>query len=115
MCDLFFRVRHRVFPVVPLPGESVTWQVRKAPSGASGARDSKRAAAGFGAEPQYHRAAALPPASKPTKKAPGFFLPGALKPAATYSPTWYRSTIGASELNFSVRDGKRWILAAITA
>ncbi len=26
-----------------------------------------------------------------------------------------RSTIGASELNFSVRDGKRWILAAITA
>ena len=38
-----------------------------------------------------------------------------VKVAATYSPTWYRSTIGASELNFSVRDGKRWILAAITA
>ena len=35
--------------------------------------------------------------------------------AATYSPTWCSSTIGASELNFSVRDGKRWILTAITA
>ena len=35
--------------------------------------------------------------------------------AATYSPTWCSSTIGASELNFSVRYGKRWILTAITA
>ena len=35
--------------------------------------------------------------------------------AATYSPTWWGSTIGASELNFSVRNGKRWILTAITA
>ena len=35
--------------------------------------------------------------------------------AATYSPTWCSSTIGASELNFSVRNGKRWILTAITA
>ena len=37
------------------------------------------------------------------------------KAAATYSPTWCSSTIGASELNFSVRDGKRWTLTAITA
>ena len=37
------------------------------------------------------------------------------KVAATYSPTWWGSTIGASELNFSVRNGKRWILTAITA
>ena len=37
------------------------------------------------------------------------------KAAAAYSPTWWGSTIGASELNFSVRDGKRWILTAITA
>ena len=37
-----------------------------------------------------------------------------LKVAATYSPTTQCSTIGASELNFSVRNGKRWILAAIT-
>ena len=36
------------------------------------------------------------------------------KAAATYSPTWWGSTIGASELNFSVRYGKRWILTAIT-
>ena len=30
------------------------------------------------------------------------------KVAATYSPTFYRSTIGAEGLNFSVRNGKRW-------
>ena len=33
--------------------------------------------------------------------------------AATYSPTWYSSTIGANGLNFSVRNGKRWIPVAI--
>ena len=32
--------------------------------------------------------------------------------AATYSPTWWGSTIGVSGLNFSVRDGKRWFPAA---
>ena len=37
------------------------------------------------------------------------------KAAAAYSPTWWGSTIGASELNFSVRYGKRWVLTAITA
>ena len=37
------------------------------------------------------------------------------KAAAAYSPTWWGSTIGASELNFSVRYGKRWFLTAITA
>ncbi len=36
------------------------------------------------------------------------------KTAATYSPAG-RSTIGAGGLNFSVRDGKRWSPAAITA
>ena len=35
------------------------------------------------------------------------------KLAITYSPTLYRSTIGANGLNFSVRDGKRWTPAAI--
>ena len=35
--------------------------------------------------------------------------------AATYSPTWWGSTIGDGELNFSVRNGKRWILTAKTA
>ena len=34
--------------------------------------------------------------------------------AATYSPTKIGSTIGVSELNFSVRNGKRWNLTAIT-
>ena len=33
--------------------------------------------------------------------------------AATYSPTWYSSTIGANGFNFSVRDGKRWSPVAI--
>ena len=36
------------------------------------------------------------------------------KTAATYSPNWWVSTIGDGELNFSVRNGKRWILTAIT-
>ena len=36
-----------------------------------------------------------------------------VKLAATYSPTWYSSTIGANGLNFSVRNGKRWIPVAI--
>ena len=35
--------------------------------------------------------------------------------AATFSPTWWGSTICDGELNFSVRNGKRWILTAITA
>ena len=47
----------------------------------------------------------MPPASGRAKKSPGHFFAQGLKSAATYSPTWYRSTIGASELNFSVRDG----------
>ena len=33
--------------------------------------------------------------------------------AATYSPTWWGSTIGVGKFNFSVRNGKRWVLAAI--
>ena len=36
------------------------------------------------------------------------------KEAATYSPALHCSTIGASGLNFSVRNGKRWDPAAIT-
>ena len=51
-----------------------------------------------------------------TKKARRYFYHRAFrKAAAAYSPTWCSSTIGASELNFSVRDGKRWTLTAITA
>ena len=34
--------------------------------------------------------------------------------AATYSPNWWVSTIGADELNDSVRNGKRWILITLT-
>ncbi len=33
--------------------------------------------------------------------------------ATTYSPNWYVSTIGDGAFNFSVRDGKRWVHAAI--
>ena len=33
--------------------------------------------------------------------------------AATYSPTWLSSTIGAGGFNFSVRYGKRWYPDAI--
>ena len=36
------------------------------------------------------------------------------KKAATYSPALHCSTIGASGLNFSVRNGKRWDTTAIT-
>ena len=43
-----------------------------------------------------------------------FDTQGFQKTAATYSPNWWVSTIGAGELNFSVRNGKRWILTAIT-
>ena len=39
---------------------------------------------------------------------------GALKVAATYSPTMQRSTIGDAELNDPVRNGKGWDLSAIT-
>ena len=38
-----------------------------------------------------------------------------IKKAATYSPALHCSTIGASGLNFSVRNGKRWNTTAITA
>ena len=51
------------------------------------------------------------------KKAPGSFgLKGSSteKVAASYSPALHCSTIGASGLNFSVRNGKRWDPAAIT-
>ena len=49
-------------------------------------------------------------------KSPGLTIvsPGLRRTAATYSPTWWGSTIGDGELNFSVRNGKRWILTAIT-
>ena len=51
------------------------------------------------------------------KKSPASFDVGDSykKVAATYSPTWWGSTIGDGELNFSVRNGKRGILTAITA
>ena len=34
--------------------------------------------------------------------------------AVSYSPGWWASTIGAGGLNGSVRNGKRWVPAAIT-
>ena len=33
-----------------------------------------------------------------------------LKSATTYSPRYHSSTIGATRLNYSVRNGKRWAL-----
>ena len=38
---------------------------------------------------------------------------GARRTAAAYSPTWWGSTIGDAGLNFSVRNGKRWIPGSI--
>ena len=46
-------------------------------------------------------------------KSPKLML-GALKVAATYSPTTQCSTIGDAELNDPVRNGKGWDLSAIT-
>ena len=50
-----------------------------------------------------------------TKKVPGkqLLVRDPKKTAAAYSPTWWGSTIGDGELNFSVRNGKRWYLTAI--
>ncbi len=48
-----------------------------------------------------------------TNKEPRRKLFEVLKMAATYSPT-IRSTIGDAELNDPVRNGKGWILSAIT-
>ena len=67
-------------------------------------------------KPAHHRP--LPPSSELayTKKSPRLSLDnqGLRRTAATYSPNWWVSTIGDGELNFSVRNGKRWILTAIT-
>ena len=47
------------------------------------------------------------------KKGHPFEMSFSIKVAMTYSPTNLCSTIGAVGLNFSVRDGKRWIPDAI--
>ena len=47
------------------------------------------------------------------KKGHPFEMSFSIKVAMTYSPTNLCSTIGAVGLNFSVRDGKRWIPNAI--
>ena len=39
---------------------------------------------------------------------------GSRKAAASYSHTWYSTTIGSRVFNFSVRDGKRWVHTDIT-
>ena len=44
----------------------------------------------------------------PKKKSPLHCCRGLSKKAATYSPTWCGSTIGADGLNFPVRNGKGW-------
>ena len=49
------------------------------------------------------------------KEALSLSTQGFQRTAATYSPNWWVSTIGDGELNFSVRNGKRWFLTAITA
>ena len=48
-----------------------------------------------------------------TKEGHPFKMSFFIKVAMTYSPTNVCSTIGAVGLNFSVRDGKRWIPDAI--
>ena len=47
-------------------------------------------------------------AAHTTKKVPYIAVRDFPKKAATYSPTWYSSTIGADGLNFPVRNGKGW-------
>ena len=48
-----------------------------------------------------------------TKKEGGSNESPSRKTAATYSPNWCVSTIGVDGLNFSVRNGKRWVPGAI--
>ena len=57
--------------------------------------------------------AASPPALKDTKKESHHSVTLSQNSAPTYSPTGKGSTIGVKGLNFSVRDGKRWIPFAI--
>ena len=56
-------------------------------------------------------------AAQPTAlndKTPDRFGSGVrLRAAATYSPTWWGSTIGTNAFNFSVRNGKRWVHVVI--
>ena len=63
------------------------------------------------------RISPIPPITGTQKKSPaGISSCRTLnqKKAASYSPASHCSTIGASGLNFSVRNGKRWNPAAIT-
>ena len=46
------------------------------------------------------------------KKAPDHQIGGSIGLAATYSPAWCSSTIGAGGLNGPVRNGKGWSPAA---
>ena len=46
------------------------------------------------------------------KKAPDLMIGGSIGLAATYSPAWCSSTIGAGGLNGPVRNGKGWSPAA---
>ena len=65
--------------------------------------------------PQLHTQHHPHPGTKKEVPTECYFNRDFRKAAAAYSPTWWGSTIGASELNFSVRYGKRWFLTAITA
>ena len=67
-------------------------------------------------EQQMQRKVTFPLLSHEKEALSSSLMKGLLKRkvAASYSPALHCSTIGASGLNFSVRNGKRWDPAAIT-
>ena len=73
---------------LPGPGRDVTGQDGTGPHGPGGAATTQKKEGGSNESPSR-------------------------KTAATYSPNWYVSTIGVDGLNFSVRNGKRWVPGAI--
>ncbi len=97
-----------LLPLDETPGDFPQFR----PNPLSAERDSGRFA-GFSPQSSFrgisHRAAGL------RQKRPGSLLDSraSRSTAATYSPNWWVSTIGDGELNFSVRNGKRWFLTAI--
>ena len=89
------------------------------PSGGPGSKSERSPPAGRGKPPEQSRRTSpnKKRRARDTKKGArpeiNVSRSGARRTAAAYSPTWWGSTIGDAGLNFSVRNGKRWIPGSI--